>query len=108
MGITASDRKGRKPSRSVTRTCSCGQKFRPKRRDAKFCSGRCRQRAVRAGRLVSNIDAEIEHHRLAYWAAIKRKAEANRISVAEVLTGESQRVEPDGRVFMGGSMGGMG
>ena len=100
MGATQSKR-----LRNVTPTARClicGARFRAPRRDARYCSTRCRQRAHRAREAAPDIDAEIEAARLHYWVLIRRKAEALGLSEGEILTHEAQTVDTEGRVFMFG------
>jgi hypothetical protein len=94
----------RKPSPPVTRPrcVTCGRKFISRRADARYCSGRCRQRANRARQTTADIDREIEAARRQYWALVRRKAEARGVSESQILTAEAQLVDGDGRVFMHG------
>jgi hypothetical protein len=96
------------PSRAVTkRKCvTCRKTFRPARRDARYCSGRCRQAAHRARTDADDLDREIEAARLRYWELIAQKAKALGRSRSDVLTGESQYVDLDGTVYVGGVLGG--
>jgi hypothetical protein len=95
-----------KPSRTVTRKCpSCGQKFAPGRADRKFCSSACRQRAHRSRENLPDIDREIEAARLLYWNLIARKARALGRQQLQIVTTESQYVDEDGNVWMGGVLG---
>jgi hypothetical protein len=96
---------GVKASRSVTRPrCeTCQRKFVAHRADARHCSGRCRQRANRARQGSLDIDRAIEAARLHYWELVRRKAEALGASLSQVLTGEAQFVDADGRVFLHGT-----
>jgi hypothetical protein len=95
------------PSRSVTRPrcVTCGRTFISRRADARYCSGRCRQRANRARQISTDIDREIQAARTHYWDLIRRKAEARGVAVSQVLTAEAQTVTPDGQVFMNGKIG---
>lgn len=100
-----------KPSRNVTRArcVVCDKKYKATRRDARYCSGTCRQRATRARAQCSDIDREIEEARKQYWDAVRRKAEANGLHLSQVLTAEAQFVDEDGNVYMGGdTIGGVG
>jgi hypothetical protein len=111
--VTNSNGKPRKPSRAVkSRQCPvCASKFRPHRRDALYCSGTCRQRALRARNQSEgcDLDGEIEAARLRYWGLVKLKAESTSVSVSQVMTAQSQFVDADGNVYMGGGkMGGIG
>ena len=78
-----------KQSRAVTPCFACGGKVVAQRADARYCSGRCRQRASRARQASQDIDREIEAARLRYWTLVRRKAAACGISVAQVLAGEA-------------------
>lgn len=98
------------PSRAVTRTkcVVCGKKFKASRRDTKYCSSMCRQRAARARGTASDIDREIDEARKLYWSLIRRKAEAEGVSKSQVVTAQAQFVGENGNVYMGGgAMGGM-
>lgn len=95
-----------KPSRTVTRPrCpTCERKFVARRADARYCSGRCRQRANRARQTSADIDREIEAARRYYWTLIRRKAEAAGETLSQVLTDEAQFVDADGNVRMHGAI----
>jgi hypothetical protein len=97
-----------KTSRTVTqRTCStCRHKFKPKRKDAKYCSAACRQRAHRAREGLDDIDREIEATRLRYWQLIYEKARALGRAPSQIVTAEAQYVDQDGNVWLGGVLGG--
>jgi hypothetical protein len=98
----------KKPSRPVTKKkCpGCGERFRPDRADARYCSPACRQRAHRARSEASGLDREIEKARLHYWALVAQKARAHGVDVTKILTDEcSQYVDGDGNVYMGGFPG---
>ena len=100
-----------KPSRAVTRVkcVVCEKKFKASRRDTKYCTSACRQRAARARASISDIDREIAAARLAYWSAIRRKAESEGVTKSQVVTAQAQFVGENGDVYMGGgAMGGMG
>jgi hypothetical protein len=94
-----------KASRTVTRPrcITCGKKFISRRGDARYCSGRCRQRANRARHTSADIDNAIEAARLHYWALIKQKATSLGKAVSQVLTDEAQFVDADGNVYMCGA-----
>jgi hypothetical protein len=94
----------KQPSRPVTRPrcVTCGHKFIAHRSDARYCSGRCRQRANRARQESTDLDLQIEAARRQYWTLVRRKAAAQGVSLSQVLTHEAQTVDPDGRVFMHG------
>ena len=98
--------RGAKVSRNVTaiRCAGCPRKFKPKRRDAKYCSGACRQRCARARAVLADIDREIEVVRLRYWSLVARKAAGQGVPESTVLTGQAQLVKEDGSVYMGGRL----
>ncbi len=98
-----------KPLRAVT-CVVCEKKFRPKRRDAVYCSSTCRQRAKRARDSGRDFDSDIEQHRKRYWEAVRGKAEATGRSTSQIMTAESQFIDEAGNVYMGGKfpMGGVG
>lgn len=98
----------RKTQRSVTRkTCpGCDAKFPPRRADQKFCGSACRQRAHRARLALSELDREIEATRLRYWELIYEKARGLGRGPSRVVTeSESQYVDMDGNVWIGGVLG---
>jgi hypothetical protein len=101
----------RKPSRPVTRgrCIVCDASFRASRSDARYCSGACRQRAQRA-RCETDLGAQIEEARKTYWALVRRQAEATGRPVSQILTAQSQLVDEQGNVYMGGNgpLGGFG
>jgi hypothetical protein len=97
------------PLRPVTikRPCrSCEKKFNPARRDAKYCSDACRQRAHRARASMPDLDRQIEQARLLYWNLIAQKARALGRSPSQVVTGESLYVDREGYVWTGGVLTG--
>ena len=99
------------PSRSVTRSrcVTCGRKFAAHRADARYCSGRCRQRATRARRSTAEIDRDIEAARHRYWNLLRLKAEATGVPSSQVLTDEAHFVDGDGYVYAcGGHIGANG
>jgi hypothetical protein len=73
---------------------TCRRKFIAHRADARYCSGRCRQRANRARQTSTDIDRQIQAARRLYWSLVRRKAEALSVPVSQVLTGEAQTVVP--------------
>jgi hypothetical protein len=99
-----------KPSRPVTRRrcVICREHFTARRRDARYCSGKCRQRANRARQVSDDLDREIEVARRYYWALVRLAAESRGVGMSQILTEQSQTVDAQGNVFMGGRMGGMG
>lgn len=86
----------------------CGAKFQPRRLDAKYCKPACRQRSHRARAGVSELDREIEETRVHYWKLIAQKAHALGRARLQIVTDESQYVDADGNVFVGGVLGGGG
>lgn len=98
-----------KPSRPVTRRpcVACAQPFTARRKDARYCSGRCRQRGARARAAGDELAVQIEAARRYYWALVRRAAEARAVSVSQVVTEQSQFVDEQGNVYMGGK-GGIG
>jgi len=102
-------RTGGQTLRNVTRKCVvCERPFRPHRRDARYCSSKCRQRAHRCRVSTTDIDRRIEATRLEYWKLIAEKAAALGRHRSNILTGESQYVDEAGNVFVGGVLGGGG
>lgn len=97
-----------KPSRRVTRPKSkcaaCGAKFLPARRDNRYCSGACRQRAHRARAAVSDIDRRIDEAKALYWSLIREKAEGTGLERSQVVTDEAQFVDKNGYVFVRGEL----
>lgn len=92
----------RKPSRAVTRSrcVVCNRSFTAKRRDARYCAGKCRQSASRARTSGHEWQVEIDRLRRAYWDAVRKAAEARGVRVGQILTDQSQTVDPDGNVFI--------
>ena len=97
-------------SRNVTRRkcLTCKDTFRPKRRDAKYCSASCRQRAHRARARLSDYEAAIEAARLWYWRLVAEYAVARGESAAIIVMEQSQLVDEEGHVYMGCEPGGWG
>jgi hypothetical protein len=93
----------RKASRAVT-CVVCEQRFKPSRRDARYCSPRCRQRAARARAGSNTLLAEIDAAKAHYWELVSRYAEARGLSVAAVNTDQSQTLDEKGRVFIRGEL----
>lgn len=92
-----------KPSRAVTARCvACQRRFTPARRDQRYCSAACRQRAHRARAKLDALDRQIEAARRRYWSLIRERAEALAVSESEVLMDEAQTVDEHGNVFMHG------
>jgi hypothetical protein len=96
----------RKPSRPVTRPkcAACAQPFLARRKDARFCSGRCRQRAARARAASDDLAREVEAARRHYWALVRRAAEARGVELSQVVTEQAQSVDERGNVYMGGRL----
>lgn len=100
-GPDAGERGGRvKPSRAVT-CVACRRKFRPGRRDQRYCSGACRQRAHRVREKVDDRDREIEAARLHYWTLIREKALADGVPESQIVTSQAQYVDEHGNVYTG-------
>jgi hypothetical protein len=95
-------------SRAVTRArCSaCGAKFRARRRDARYCSGRCRQRALRALAVQDDLLRQLEEARRHYWGLVRRYAEALGAPQSRVLELEAQFVDEAGNVWIRGEFAG--
>jgi hypothetical protein len=93
-----------KPLRNVTapRCAICHKRFTAKRKDARYCSDACRQRAARSRAKVDDLDRQIHNARVLYWTLISRKAEALDAPMSDVVTGEAQTVDGNGNVFMHG------
>ena len=93
------------PSRPVTRPkvrcAACERKFVPTRRDSRYCSGACRQRAHRARAGIDDFDRRIDEAKRLYWSLIREKVEATGRSASQVLTDEAQFVDEEGDVFKG-------
>lgn len=92
----------KEPSRTVTRTrcVVCGGKFTAGRRDARYCSGRCRQRAQRARADQDDLLRQIGEAKRHYWGLVRRYAEALGTTESQVLTGEAQFVDEAGNVYI--------
>ena len=100
----------REPSRTVTRgrCASCGAKFKARRRDARYCSGRCRQRALRARAEQGDLLRQLEEAKRHYWGLVRRYAEALGEPESRVLELESQFVDEAGNVWIRGEFAGHG
>lgn len=93
------------PSRTVTlrtKCATCGGKFTPRRADARYCGGACRQRVARARAKLSEIDREIEKARLRYWTLVREKAVALGVEPSHIVTAEAPTVDVDGSVYLHG------
>ena len=99
-----------KPSRRVTRVrcVVCDTKFAAQRKDARYCSGKCRQQAARSRAAGHEWQRRLDELRRAYWNTVREAAEARGVHVSRVVTEQAQLVTTDGRVYMGGSGGGLG
>jgi hypothetical protein len=84
----------------------CGAKFRATRRDARYRSGRCRQRAQRARVEQDDLLRQIDEAKRHYWGLVRRYAEALGTSEAQVLTDEAQFVDEAGNVWIRGEHAG--
>jgi hypothetical protein len=91
-----------KPLRAVTRCVVCQKRFKASRKDARYCSDACRQRAARSRAQVDDLDRQIHDARVLYWTLVRRKAEALGTSPSQVVTAEAQFVDGDGNVYMHG------
>jgi len=102
--VTGTAKKSAKPSRPVTVRCAaadCRNRFVPRRKDALYCSGACRQRKHRAAASTTDIDRAIERARVAYWALVLEKALKLGYPRNKVLSEESQYIDLDGNVYFG-------
>lgn len=110
MGVTAANRSARghrKPKRPVTKCPVCGAKFTASRRDAKYCSARCRQSACRARAIGEDeLARQIDETRSLYWQLIQQYAEAKGVHWQHVLTELSPTVTEDGEVYIRGEFRG--
>jgi hypothetical protein len=98
-----------KPSRAVPRKdcVVCGAKFTAKRKDARYCSARCRQSALRARSGEDGLEQlgrRIDETRALYWQLVQQYAEACGIRPAAVLTEMSPTVTADGEVYIRGKL----
>jgi hypothetical protein len=87
-----------KASQPVTRECAaCGAKFKAARKDKRYCSGRCRQRALRArDNQQDDLLREIEETKRRYWELVDCYREATgRMPI------QTQFVDEHGNVFIG-------
>ena len=98
----------KEPSRTVTRArcAACGAKFKAARRDARYCSGRCRQRALRARAEQDGLLRQLEETRRLYWSLVRRYAEALGADESRILEGEAQFVDEAGNVWIRGELAG--
>jgi hypothetical protein len=97
-------------SRTVTRArcAACGAKFKASRRDARYCSGRCRQRALRARAEQDDLLRQLEEAKRHYWGLVRRYAEALGEPESRVLEGEAQFVDEARNVWIRGEFAGHG
>ena len=95
-----------KTSRAVTRAkcVVCEKKFKATRKDARYCSAACRQRAARARAGQDDLAREIDAAKAHYWALVRKEAEARGRSVSQVVTEQAQYVDVDGSVYIGGRL----
>lgn len=87
----------------------CGAKFTAKRSDARYCSGRCRQSALRARSgedTLGQLARLIDETRSLYWKLVQQYAEARGIRPESVLTELSPTVTDGGEVYVGGKFAG--
>jgi hypothetical protein len=80
----------------------CEAKFAAKRKDARYCSGRCRQRAARARPLQDELARRIDDTRRLYWELVQQYAEAVGVSMTDVCTELSPTVTSNGEVYIRG------
>jgi len=94
----------RKPSRPVTRKrcVVCQKKFITKRRDARYCSGKCRQQAAWSRASGHEWQAKLDRLRREYWDTVRQAAEARGVPVGQIHTEQSQTVTPNGDVYIRG------
>jgi hypothetical protein len=79
----------------------CGASFTARRRDARYCSGKCRQRGTRARSKQVDWQRELDSIRALYWATLRQAAEARGVPRSQVVTEQAQFVDTDGNVFVG-------
>ena len=94
----------RKPSRRVTRRrcVVCNKSFIIKRRDARYCSGACRQQASRSRAGGHEWQQKLDRLRREYWDTVRQAAEARGVTVGQINTEQSQLVDENGNVFIRG------
>jgi len=95
-----------KPSRPVARIVCvvCEAKFTAKRKDARYCSAKCRQAAARARPQLDDLARRIDETRSLYWQLVQQYAEARGIRPAVANTEMSPTVTADGEVWINGRM----
>jgi hypothetical protein len=92
-------------SRPVTARCVvCESKFKPTRRDARYCSSRCRQRAARSRVGVDDLARQIDEARARYWQLVQQYAEARGVRPSQANDAIVQTVTADGHVYIGGRL----
>ncbi len=98
----------RKPSRRVTRQrcVVCQKKFIVKRRDARYCSGKCRQQAARSRASGHEWQRKLDKLRREYWETVRQAAEARGVTVSQVITDQSQSIDEAGNVYIRGQFAG--
>ena len=73
---------------------------------ARYCSGRCRQRALRARAEQDALLRQLEEAKRHYWALVRRYAEALGADESRVLEVEAQFVDEAGNVWIRGEFAG--
>jgi hypothetical protein len=108
MSRVVTDKVAGKPSRAVTRIrcVVCDAKFTPSRRDARYCSARCRQRAARARADADDLARRIDEARSLYWKLVQQYAEARGIRPGGKHVGPVATVTEAGEVWIDGRMAG--
>lgn len=85
----------------------CDRKFTASRKDARYCSARCRQSALRARASDSeDLARRIDEARALYWELVQQYAEARGIRPTDVRTEMSPTVTADGEVYIRGELAG--
>jgi hypothetical protein len=79
----------------------CERRFTPARRDARYCSPACRQRAHRGRSQQDDLHREIEATRRRYWQLV---AQLNAHDGDQAVTNLSQLVTENGDVYMHGKL----
>ena len=87
-----------KPLRAVTVKCAvCESRFRPTRKDGRYCSAACRQSAYRSRAQLPVLQRQVEAARLQYWKLAGEYAVATGCEAAD----DVQYVDMDGKVYIG-------
>ena len=107
--LTDKRRQPAKPSRAVTRAqcILCDARFTAHRRDARYCSAKCRQRARRSRAGEDDLARRIDEARALYWELVQQYAEARGIRPAGASSSPGvATVTEDGEVWIGGRLAG--